>query len=263
METSPEFSLIFVNYRSARYLSMALRSLFASEIGSSFEVIVVNNDSQEERILTSLQRFFPFRLIQSGDNSGFGAGNNLGARVARGGIIGFVNPDTFWEDGKLEDIKKLFLEDFGMGVLGLRLVDENGDHEAWSAGSLPTLSRIVLNNIPLVETFRRVSEGAAVEWVSGGALFVRRELFRELGGFDDRFFLYFEDADLCARAREAGYAVRLDPEIFLKHYGGKSHRSKKRQKNDFFRSQDLYFQKHRPVWEYFSLRFLRFLRYGR
>ncbi len=258
MQEIPEFSLIFVNYRSARYLSRALRSLFASEKKGSFEVIVVNNDEKEERVLQGLRQFFPFQLIQSGSNIGFGAANNIGVSVARGSLIGFLNPDTFWEGEKLPNISRSFSSYSNGGVLGLGLIDGKGERETWSAGRFPTLFRIVWNNIA---GGYFLGQDESVEWVSGGALFIRKDVFQGIGGFDERFFLYFEDVDLCVRVKEIEYEVRLDPQMNLRHYGGKSHFSRGRQKMDFFRSQDRYFRKHRP-WEYVGLRVLRFLRYG-
>ena len=82
--------------------------------------------------------------------------------------------------------------------------------------------------------------------MSGAALFVRKESFEAAGGFDERFFLYFEDMDLCSRVRSMGQRVAFYPEVVIRHLGGASSTSGHLQKREFYRSQRLYFEKHRP-----------------
>ena len=269
MDRQIDFSLVIVNYRSGRYLAGALESLGRAEDVRRFEVIVVNNDSDESRLLAGLQRVFSFRLIESGENLGFGGGNNLGVQAARGTIVGFINPDTLWGEAKLEAIARLFQSDGALGARGLSLVTLSGQPERWSYGKEPTLARLLRHN--LLPFLDHVLQGQAdvlptvpeaADWVSGGALFMRKEVFEMIGGYDERFFLYFEDVDLCRRVRERGYTVRHASSLPLSHYGGKSHPSSEMQKKNFFASQDRYFAKHRPPIERTVLRFCRFVRYG-
>ncbi|MEK9151202.1 MAG: glycosyltransferase [Patescibacteria group bacterium] len=260
MNASPHISLIFVNYRSAQYLAAALRSLFSFERETDFfEVIVVNNDASESPVLQELRRASPFILIENDRNSGFGSGGNLGARQARGRILGFINPDVLWAGVLLSDIIRLFDEERKIGILGMALLDADQHPEAWSAGLEPSLVTLFRNNIfPSGQAVWRKDGLSFPDWVSGGALFIRSALFSEIGGFDERFFLYYEDVDLCTEARKRGFSVARHSSLPLVHLGGRSNLSPGLQKKHFYDSQKKYFDKRRPAWEGKALRFLRF-----
>lgn len=264
----PRFSLVFVNFHSGKYLAKALESLFLWESPLYFEVIVVNNDEKEAKLLQSLQSFFPFRLIESGENLGYGGGINRGSDEAKGNIYGFLNPDTLWQESTLLPVEKCFLEEERLGVLGLSLRNKDGSQEAWSSGRDMSLFRLIGSNFfPSLFRFpdRRgalPSGSVRVDWVSGGALFVRKEIFKELHGFDERFFLYFEDVDFCRRVRERGFRIALCQSPRLLHFGGRSQTSPSLQKRAFYASQETYFKKYFSPLEYGTLRLLRFLRYG-
>ncbi len=97
-----------------------------------------------------------------------------------------------------------------------------------------------------------------VDWVSGCALFIRQDLFSRLGGFDEDFFLYFEDVDLCHRAKNLGYEIIVTEKMRLTHLGGRSLKQSAARKRHYYRSQDIYFKKCRPKLEGFFLKLLRF-----
>lgn len=264
----PRFSLIFVNFHSGKYLLKALESLFLWENSLSCEIIVVNNDEKETKLLKSMQTFFPFRLVESGENLGYGGGINQGAALAKGEIYGFLNPDILWQEPSLLSIQERFLKEEDLGVLGLGLRGKDGSKEVWSNGRELNLLRLLGNNLfPFLfrsserDTFSK-QETLPVDWVSGGAFFVRKEVFQALRGFDERFFLYFEDVDFCRRVREKGFRVALCQRLRLVHLGGKSQVSFSEQKRAFYTSQETYFKKYFSGWEYGALRLLRFLRYG-
>lgn len=251
MSANPDISLVFVNYRSARYLSSALESLFSFERETAlFEVIVVNNDASESADLCELRRTFPFLLIESRENIGFGGGNNRGALQARGKILGFINPDVLWTGAHLHKIERFFDEEAKIGVLGMALLDENKRPEIWSAGTDPSLGTLFRNNLlPAKRGFLDKEAVSFPDWVSGGGLFIREELFSVIGGFDERFFLYFEDVDLCAEVRKRGFLAARHSSFPLIHLRGKSQHSECLQKKHFYASQRQYFGKHRPWWE--------------
>ena len=255
MDIYPKISLIFVNYRSVFHLTKALESLFYFEKESNlFEVIVVNNDSSESEALLELHKKFQFFLIQNNRNRGFGAGNNIGAKRAQGSILGFINPDIIWTGKHLSHIEELFHEKKEMGVLGMRILDKEGEEEEWSLGKSPSLARLLKNNM----FFQR--KELSPEWVSGGALFIRKDLFSSLFGFDEQFFLYFEDVDLCRRVLAEGFSVLSSSQFSLIHLGGQSKHSTILQKQQFYASQKKYFKKHRPAWESKTLVFFHWIK---
>lgn len=258
MADKPFFSLIFVNFRSVWYLSRALKELFSLEgVQGSFEVIVVNNDEGERRVLEHLSRKLPMRLIDNHENLGFGRAANIAATVARGQVFGFLNPDTEWRRPMLDEMRAFITEMERPQVLGLALVDERGTRESWSTGHAPHLVGLFTRKLARFP----VPSGDGLEepeWTSGGALFASRDTFESIGGFDQHFFLYFEDVDFCSRARGKGIPIRVNPCFSILHRGGKSFRSRGRQKRCYYRSQQYYFSKHRPPFEANFLRLLHF-----
>lgn len=251
MDTEPKISLIFVNYHSAKLLEKALESLYSYEKEKAlFEVIVVNNDISETREIQVLKVKFAFIGVENETNAGFGQGANVGARLAHGDILGFINPDVLWTKECLPMIEKVWKEKRTLGVLGMHILDVQNKEEAWSAGKEPTLFGLFWRNIvPFWCEQQRGKKTALFDWVSGCALFVRKDTFLDLGGFDEQFFLYFEDVDLCRRVREIGLAVVRDKHLPIIHHGGQSKQSTMLQKEQFYSSQKKYFEKWRPRWE--------------
>ncbi len=266
MGDHPNISLIYVNYRSARRLEDALKSLFSYENRNSgpFEIIVSNNDVLERDLVERLREKYGFLLLQNKENQGFGVAANIGARRASGKIIGFLNPDTCFREQCLEGIREAFEKDPALGVLGMRLFRPSGEAERWSFGRWPTLGKILAGKFfqKKNEQLSGNEDDRETDWVSGAALFVRKSLFLELSGFDEDFFLYFEDVDFCQRVSRAGYKRRLS-RFSLLHFGGTSQHSSREQKKHYYRSQERYFKKYRPWREYIVLRIFRFFRYGR
>lgn len=256
MDKHPRISLIFVNYHSTWQLSLALESLFSIE-GESvhFEVIVVNNDKREESALRHVAKQFPFRLISSPSNVGFGQGINMGVAEASGEIVGFLNPDIAWQQPILSRVGDFF-QSQEPSILGITLVGRDGEQEPWSNGVAPSLWELFRNNIVPRTLARALSPSESLNWVSGGGLFLKKSSFQDIGGFDEQFFLYFEDVDLCVRAGKQGMKIVCRPELTLQHLGGKSFSRLASQKKHFYVSQLRYFAKHRPALETFCLRVL-------
>ncbi|MBI2439400.1 MAG: glycosyltransferase family 2 protein [Candidatus Moranbacteria bacterium] len=251
MESKPSFSLIFVNYESVKYLGASLRSLFQYEPREMFEVFIVNNDKKEKEALRALSAQYPLQVIENTDNTGFGAAINRAASYARADILGCVNPDILWLQPTLSSIKDTFDKQSLVGVIGGKLVNEKGETEPWSKGRYPTLWQLAKNNIKSGifkqrEDKKKKENVSFFDWVSGAALFIRKEVFVATGGFDERFFLYFEDIDLCYAVSQKGFLIGCDENRTFLHSGGKSFSSASTQKKHYFVSQRKYFQKHRP-----------------
>lgn len=254
------FSFIIINFKSAQLLPGWFASL--SKTGLSpheYEVIIVNNDANEKKIIDTLQEKNTFKLIHTESNLGFGAACNLGSRQASGEIIGFINPDTQFLRGQVLALHDLFRNDPSVGIIGLKLLTEQGLVQEWSTGTKVTLWDIIRNNFgfPKSKALWKSQKPISVDWVSGASLFMPRALFQKIQGFDESFFLYFEDIALCERVRSNGKSILYFPDIALKHLGGHSASSHKQQKEYFYTSQDIFFAKHRPPWEGVCVKILR------
>lgn len=232
-----DLSILIVTYNSAAVIG-ALLTRLASELAPlSAEVVLVDNASHD-RTAQLVRRDHPWvQLVASEHNLGFAAGNNLAARHARGRLLVLLNPDAWPEDGVLARSLSLMDAHPEVGLAGARLFSVDGRDQP-SARMFPGLVQegLVLSGLAarfarsrwfghLDRTWADPAEPAAVDWVPGAFALVRREQFLALGGFDERFFLYYEEVDLCRRIRAAGLRVQYWPELQVRHIGGASARS--------------------------------------
>lgn len=257
MPNSKELTIIIVNYASKEFLRNCLASLRQNG-PSEAEIIVVNNDPQEN--LDELLVIFPtIKIVENAGNGGFGQANNLAAQKAQGKNLLFLNPDTEIRRAGLVEALTMLTADADLGVIGARLLAENGETQAWCAGVEASLSDLIKNNLGWSRS-RQIwekREKTSVDWVSGAAMLVKKEVFMAVGGFDEQFFMYFEDMDLCRRVRTYGKKVLFLPQWEVIHYGGKSQRDKQKQKKYFYTSQDRYFLKNQGRWQATAVRILR------
>jgi len=255
---TPLISFIVINYRSRHLLPECLASL-SRGCRTPREVIIVNNDHNP----LPRQLFgdaAAIRIIENGRNRGFGAASNRGAASARGAFLCFFNPDARIVGKNFSSILSFFEKDATLGLVGGRLVQKNGAVQPWSAGEEVTPWNIIWNKA----TSRHMrmpwhsEKNRSVAWISGAAMVIRKEIFDALGGFDERFFLYFEDVDLCRRARDLGKKILYVPSVRIIHHGGGSVKSRAAQKRHYDASQALYFDKHYGMVTTFLLRISRF-----
>jgi GT2 family glycosyltransferase len=224
--------VVVVAYNSSRDLGACLDGVAASGDAVG-RVVVVDNASQDDS--STLAQEHPSRptVVRSATNLGFGGGCNLGFAATEAPLVLFLNPDAVPEPGAIALLGEVVGRDVRLGAVGARLVDPRGETTAAAAGSEPGLRSaaghfLLLSRLPLVGRWfpplqlSDAAQPARVDWVSGGAMVVRREAFSAVGGFDERYFLYMEDVDLCRRLREAGWRVAYEPGAAVRHAIGGS-----------------------------------------
>jgi hypothetical protein len=259
------FSIIIVNYRTPEITADCLRSLFRFYDPTQSEIIVVDNASGDDSPDKLRQEFGEqIRLIENGHNAGFGAANNRGAAVAKGNYLFFLNSDTIIKDNIFNKLAEVLgnLESSRpeIGVFGPRLLGEDGREQAGAAGANPSLYGIIAGKLAggrqqisdrkmggVNQTKPTKAVGASVltyDWISGAALIISRRLFDAIGGWDENFFLYFEDADLCRRAKQKGRQAALLNDIKIIHRGGQSFPNSRQQKKYYYQSQNYYWKKY-------------------
>lgn len=230
-------SILVVTYNSSRLIDTLLRHLQPEAQRCDAELVVVDNASHDGTADLIATRHPWVRLVRSAENLGFAAGNNLAVRHARGRWLLMLNPDALPEPGAIARGLALMEAHPEVGLGGGRLVDAGGTTQP-SARMFPTLFQefAVLSGMAarrprsrlwghLDRTWADPQMEAAVDWVPGAFALMSTELFRRLGGFDERFFLYYEEVDLCRRIREAGLTVRYWPQLRIEHIGGESART--------------------------------------
>lgn len=253
-------SVIIVQHDNAELTVQAIRTMRQHHRGG-FEIIVVDNGSGSDARALLQKHSAGVHTIASPTNIGFGAANNLGAREAKGDILLFLNNDTLFTGPILAEAERAFSKDRSLGVLGPRLLNPDGTFQL-SAGHLPSFWREIADKaisagirrrIPLLlsRLDRRFACRQTVGWVTGAALFIRKEDFLRLGLFDESMFMYFEDKDICQRAHASRLSVVYEPALSLVHIkGGSSPAAVKQVLAKVYRESQLsYYAKHRPVHE--------------
>ena len=221
-------SIIIVTYNSAKYIERLLESIFKFNKDKAFEVIVVDNNSTDGTLeiiqnskVKSQNLKSKVKIIENKENFGFAKGINIGAKEARGEYLLFINPDCEWNKGSLDNLVSIFEEDVNVGVAGGKILNRNLKSEK-SAGKFLKTSEVFLTALGLDETFGiRFSPGRnqQVDFVSGGFMAVRRDLFARFNGFDENLFMYIEDMEFCYRVKKEGLEVVFDPSIEVIHEG--------------------------------------------
>lgn len=265
MPNSKKLSIIIINYRSQDPLKECLDSIFDKiPSGVDYETIVVNNDSQEKlKILKDAYSEAVF--IDHKKNIGFGPAVNLAAWRAQGEYLFLLNPDAKISEGKIEKILDLFSSNNSLGVVGPKILEKSGEIQSWSAGKEVTLMKVLFNNLKFRKKWKKFRSQCPqeVDWVSGAAFFVPSYLFKSLGGFDEEFFMYFEDVDFCRRVRQQEKKVLFWPYLSVIHEGGRSLADGEKRKKYFYSSQDYYFKKHFGNFKFKTLKFLRRIAVGK
>jgi GT2 family glycosyltransferase len=230
-----------VNYNAGDELRLALQSVASELVDSAWEAVVVDNASSDGSI-GAVAEFAPrARVIQNSTNVGFGRGVNQAVAATSGALVLIMNPDCRLEAGALAALRGILEQHDRCALVGPRILDPDGavqgsargDPDMFTGlfGRTATLRRL----LPALGVSRRnvvtdaaVPAGASstvVDWVSGACMLVRRDAFDRIGGFDERYFLYWEDADLCRRLRRAGFEVRYVPGAAAMHRVGQSSRT--------------------------------------
>ncbi len=223
-------SIVIVNFNSGAFLEAAITSL--RRLTPSSELIVVDNDSSDTS-LDFLKRQPGVRLIQLDQNYGFGAASNIGATKATNDLILFLNPDAFMPEGTLQKMAEYLVAHPESGICGTLLLDFQGREQAGSRRHDPTLLRACgkvarsISPLRMLPTFDRHDEplprtAIFVDAISGACMMVRREVHEQIRGFDEGYFLHFEDLDYCRRARQQGWKIGFLPDASVFHYQGGS-----------------------------------------
>jgi N-acetylglucosaminyl-diphospho-decaprenol L-rhamnosyltransferase len=231
---APILSVIVVAYNNEPEIAECLASIQLACEGVDYEIIVVDNASRDNSADEVSQFDGPVVLLRSDVNLGFAAGNNLAFKHAKGQFWALVNPDARPEAGSLAHALRCLQDQPKMGMLGGRLLAENGQDQP-SARCFPSILNdfLVISGLssryPQSRFFGRVDRtwadpnyASVVDWVPGAFVVLSAKVLAQVGVFDERFFLYFEEVDLCQRIKAAGFEVWYQPECRAVHIGGVS-----------------------------------------
>ncbi len=270
--STPDISVIIVNYNVKDYLLQCLRSLAASVSGVQTEIIVVDNNSHDGSV-AELEPLFPsVRWIALDENIGFGRANNVGLEHATGRYILYLNPDTIVGSDTLAVMCHYLDEHPTTGIAGCKVLNPDGSFQVACRRGLPTpwvsfcklfgLQRIFPSSKLFAGynlTYLPIDATYPVDALIGAFMIGRADLLRSLGGFDPAFFMYGEDIDLCYRVQKAGFDVTYVHTTSIVHYKGEStKRSSINEVRVFYDAMEIFARKHFGG----SRIFLAFLRMG-
>ena len=263
---SIDLSVVIVSFNTRDLLRDCLKTLTPELASLRHEIIVVDNASRDGSPAMVAAEFPEVRLVRSEQNLGFAAANNRGFAIARGRYVVLLNSDAFPRLGAIRRSVEHMDENPKAGLGGGRLIGR--DDSAQPSGRMfPS----ILNELLMVSglaarhpgsrllgrgdrTWADPMSAAQVDWLPGAYIIIRRELLERLGYFDERFFFYYEEVDLCRRIKAAGYQVWYWPDIVVVHLGGESAKTVKGQRTSTgavpqltlwqMRAQLLYYRKH-------------------
>ncbi|HLQ33552.1 MAG TPA: glycosyltransferase family 2 protein [Chloroflexota bacterium] len=291
-----QLSVIVVNWNVRDLLRACLRSVererhpersegsFSSQPGRSFvaaapqddmlpgtEIIVVDNASSDGSVEMVRGEFPNARLIANAENAGFGAANNQALSQSEGKYVLFLNPDTELRPGAVRRLLAFIDQRPRAGCVGPRLLNPDGSTQPSRRG-FPgvgtffvesTVLQRYLGSLPALQRFYRAElpedEPQQVDWLVGACLLMRRGALDEVGAFDERFFMYSEEMDLCYRLRRAGYEIWFVPEAeVLHHEAASSSQDLFRRNVNFHESRYRFFRKHHGLAPALALRWFVF-----
>ena len=230
----PLISVAIVSYNTRDLLRDCLLSLESRRDEAELEIIVVDNGSRDGSVAMTRQEFPQVLVIEAGENLGFGAANNRALEAAHGEFFWILNSDTTVDTGTISVMLHWMKAHSECGAIGSRLILRDGTTQP-SCALDPSLWAVFCEQTFLYKLLpggRYTGSYAMTNWdynevrdvpqVCGASLLVRREAWLQIGGFDESYFMYFEDTDLCVRLREAGWQIWYLPEARVNHFLGAS-----------------------------------------
>jgi GT2 family glycosyltransferase len=228
-DRSVSVSIVIVNWNTRDLLIECIRSILEHATDISIEIIVVDNASADHSVQAVRKAFPSVKLIASKANLGFAAGNNLGIAEATGEHILLLNPDTLVTDDSIERMHSFLQQHPEAGAVGCRIVnpDQTPQESYWMR--FPSLGWLLLRAFYLDKVVRRFGRPStasdapfAVAHLLGACMMIPRSVLEELGGFDESYFLYLEETDLCCRIVGSGRQVYHLPSASIVHFGQQS-----------------------------------------
>jgi GT2 family glycosyltransferase len=260
-----DLSIITVTWNAEDEIAEQIRSVQSGCNDIEYEQIVVDNNSSDNTCKIIKENFPKVKLIENDENAGFGTANNQGAEIATGDFLLFLNPDMKIKEGSLDKMIAWMREHTEVGIASPKLINEDGSfNEHASPRRLPTVWEQLAIIFKLPHVFRSIldrylfvdfnpDQEQEVDSVRGSFMLMRNDIVDKLGwAFDPRYFIWYEDIDICREVERLGYKVMYTPIIEAVDYVGKSFDQRRglwKQKN-FTKSMLKYFKKWEPWYKW-------------
>lgn len=253
-----DLSIIIVNYNVKEFLQNLLHSIDKASKNLSTEIFIVDNASDDGSIELIKNKFPDVNLIENDTNLGFGKANNIALEKAKGEFILLINPDTIVAENTLQKSIDFLKKNKDAGLVGCKILNPDGTLQLACRRSFPgpwtSFCKVTgLSNLfPSSKLFARYNltfldenQTYEVDAISGSFMMMKRDVYEKVGGFDEQFFMYGEDLDLCYRIQKAGYKVYYLHTTQIIHYKGEStKRSSFDETKTFYDAMHLFVKKH-------------------
>jgi GT2 family glycosyltransferase len=229
-----KLSIIILCWNDLKVIGDCLKSIYATTHSIEFEVIVPDNGSTDGSLEFIRKNYPQARIIENGKNLRFAKANNIGIRESQGEYVLILNPDTIIHEGTLDKIVSFANEHPEAGAFGCRVLYADGSYQG-CARPFPSIrgewiTALHLNALAYLSDFFQPGiyvdwkgeTERTVGWLAGCFILFRSDLLKRLGGFDEQFFYYHEDMDLCRRVWQSGYPILFTPDAAITHLGGQS-----------------------------------------
>lgn len=261
-----QLSVIILNYNVRYFLEQCVLSVQCAIEGLDAEIIVVDNNSSDDSCAMIKQRFSEIKLIENKENSGFPKGNNIGVANAKGEYICILNPDTVVAEDTFVKVLEFAKQQIDLGIVGVKLIDGAGKFLPESKRGVPTPFVAITKIFGLYELFPKSkactkyyaqhlneNETGKVEILVGAFMVMKRELYLEVGGFDEKCFMYSDDIDLSYMVLQKGKSNYYFHETSVIHYKGESTVKDKMYMKRFQEAMRFFYKKHYKVSVLFDL----------
>jgi GT2 family glycosyltransferase len=251
-----DLSIVIVNWNTSDLLIRCLDSIYCSDAGLTFEVIVVDNASTDDSVKVVNKRFPQVRVIVNDQNLGFAKANNQGIKIGKGRYFLLLNSDTFLKQKSLDMLVHYAEEHLEAGVIGPKLLNiDDTLQESWA--EFPTFwSEIIGKPIRKRHPFGDPPFAYEVDSILGACMLVRSEIIHTIGMLDEEYFMYSEEIDWCYRIKMNGWRIHYYPAAEIYHIGGASaSMNNLRQLSLLYQNKIRFFSKNYGYFQAFLLRY--------
>jgi GT2 family glycosyltransferase len=259
-----DISLVMISYNTKKITLETLRSIYKHTKDVNFEIIISDHDSKDGSV-KALQVFAKtknnLKVLDTKRNPGFGAGNNFGAKIAKGEYLLFINTDILFKTNVIKKALTWLKNHPNIGAYSCKLLNKDLTVQA-TGGYFPTLFRVFawqlfIDDLPIIKKLIKsihphkwfYKKSRDLDWVTGAFTIMPRKLFEDLGGFDENIWMYAEELELCYRVKKMGYSIAYQPEPSIIHLGGASSGGSRLGLTQEIKNLIYFFKKHKPKWQ--------------
>jgi len=269
-----DISIILVNYNTKKITADCIKSVIKFTKSVNYETILIDNGSSDGSLRYFNELNYPLKVVKNKYNLGFAKANNQGIKNAQGRYFLLLNSDTELNSNVIGEMVKWMDNHSKVGIASCRLRNADGSEQG-TGGYFPTLIRVfswmTIQDFPLVDKIIKpfhpihrkyfnlgkdfYNKKRELDWVTGAFFLVRKSVINEIGYFDENYFMYTEEVDLCYRAKQNGWQVFYLPRWDIKHYGGASGKSWSFVVPEY-KGIKLFYKKYYPLWQFPIMRII-------